>query len=89
MAYITNDSTLPLSEKAIELQAEAVLECCDNEGHKDDAVKYTYDIVEDESGSAVLSGNKLTVTAGGRLVIRVTAEVNGLTRQSLKAFEVK
>lgn len=87
--YITNASTLPLSKKAIELQAEAALECCDNEGHKDGAVKYTYDIVEDESGSAVLSGNKLTVTADGRLVIRVTAEVNGLTRQSLKAFEVK
>lgn len=65
------------------------MECCDNEGHKDDAIKYTYDIVEDESGSAALSGNKLTVKEEGRLVIRVTAEVNGLTRQSLKAFEVK
>lgn len=87
--YITNASTLSLSQGTITLEAETSTKRCDNDGHKGGPIQYTYDIIEDESDTAVLSGNKLTVKGNGRLVIRVTAEVNGITKRTYKAFEVK
>lgn len=87
--YITNASSLALSEKTVALEAEASMKRCDIDGHKNASIQYTYKIIEDESGEASLSGNKLTLKGSGKLVLQVTAHVNGITRRAFKAFEVK
>ena len=66
------------SSRQVDLSAEAELSgACQVAGHPERKITYRYRKVSDTTGTAVLTGDKLSVSEPGELEIEVTAEVPG------------
>lgn len=59
---------------------------CQIPGHNQNHILFHYEIEEDQTGSALLAGNKLTVSAPGTIIIKVTASLDGADTVNAEAF---
>lgn len=76
--------------KNYKLDAKATLATCDQSAHKDQAVTYTYKLVNtaDQTATATLDGDTLKVTSEGRVTVAVTASYNGAVKYATAQFLV-
>lgn len=72
------------------LNAQATLATCEQAGHQDKAVTYTYAVLENDTNTATaeIDGTTLKVTGEGRVTVKVTASYNGATETATAQFWV-
>ncbi|WP_394922944.1 beta-N-acetylglucosaminidase domain-containing protein [uncultured Robinsoniella sp.] len=80
---------IPAGFTEIDLTLNATAELsgdCQIPGHNQDQIQFHYEIQEDLTGCALLDDNKLTVSAPGTIIIKVTASLIGADTVNAEAF---